>query len=132
MASITGPVLLAATGSTGNNTHTGVNVAPSTVPTTAFEFIVEVAGATPSITWKVQGTIDPVSVTDANANWVDIPYLPANTDVSAVAALTATAVGGTLIFLDTASGQRFFRRLRLVTSANTNVTYRCEATILQV
>lgn len=124
------PVSLAATGSTGNNTHTGTHVGAE-ADAIEFRFIVEAAGATPTVTFKVQGTNDDTSVSDANAVWTDIMYLPAGSDTGASATQTATAVGATVFFHDTPSGVRFYRRFRLVTSANTNITYRCEARVLQ-
>lgn len=125
-ASIVGPQFLAPAGSTGNNTHNGLAI-NADADAVQFKFIVEVAGATPTVTFKVQGTNDDPSTSDANAAWTDIPYIPANTNTSAVTTQTVTAVGSTIFFLDIQSGARFFRRYRVVTSANTNITYRCEA-----
>lgn len=124
-ATVVGPLLLAAAGTTGNNTGTGVNINPPD-GANAFNFIVEVAGATPTVTFKIQGCTDDKSVSDANVTWNDIPYITANSDTVATTAITVTATGKTTIFLDIASGARFFTRYRLVTSANTNITYRAE------
>lgn len=124
--SVVGPLNLAPTGSTGNVTGTGLNVNPP-CDSVAFKFVVEVAGATPTVTFKIQGCVDDPSVSDANATWVDVPYITSNTDTVATTTQTATAVGGTVFFLDVAAGARFFRRYRVVTTANTNVTFRCEA-----
>lgn len=126
MAASIVPISLAATGSTGNNTHNGAH-AGAEADAVEFRFIVEAVGATPTVTFKIQGTNDDTNVTDANAVWTDISYIPANTNTAANATQTATAVGTTVFFSDIQSGARFWRRFRLVTSANTNVTYRCEA-----
>lgn len=123
------PISLAATGSTGNNTHNGAH-AGAEADAVEFRFIVEAAGATPTVTFKVQGTNDDTNVTDANAIWTDIAYYPATTDTVASATQTVTAVGTTVFFLDVGNGSRFYRRFRLVTTANTNITYRSEARAL--
>lgn len=125
-ATLVGPLPLAPTGTTGNNTHTGINVNPPD-GSTIFNFIVEAVGGTPTVTFKIQGCVDAPTVTDANVTWFDIPYFPANSDTLATATQTVTATGKTTFFLDIASGSRLFTRFRLVTTANTNVTYRCEA-----
>lgn len=85
----------------------------------AFEFIVEAVGATPTVTFKWQGSVDGV-------NFFDVAYITDATDVLAVAALTKTAVGATIVFLANPAA-RAFKIFRLVVSANTNVTYRAEA-----
>lgn len=126
MSQIFGPVALAANGSTGNNTHTGVAIGPN-ADAVEFEFVVEAAGATPTVTFVVQGTDDDPSVADGSANWVAIEYFPAGSDTASNANQTVTAVGATWFSLDTESTARFYRRFRLVTTANTNITYHCSA-----
>lgn len=118
-------ITVAPAGSTGNNVHAGVGL-PGIAHLLAIAFICEVAGATPTVTWKVQGAVDPLTVLDANAAWVDLPYVTPATDTLAQATIARTAVGEDLIWL-AQSAIRLFRRIRLVTTANTNVTYRCEA-----
>lgn len=86
--------------------------------------MVEVAGATPTVTWKVQGSPEQESVSDANSTWFDLIYVTDAVDTTAVTALTSTAVGKKVIFEDELSGFRQYHKLRLVTSANTNITYR--------
>lgn len=108
---------LAATGSTGNVTGASVEVAPC--EKVAFQFTIEVAGATPTVTWKVQGSLD------GNA-WYDIAYTVAANDTLAVAAIVSTSVGSEALFL-AGSRHRHFRFYRLVTSSNTNVTFRSKA-----
>lgn len=109
---------LAAAGSTGNNTHPAVG-AGAAADRVAVQFVVEAAGATPTVTWKAQGSMD-------GSNWYDVEYVTDSTDTAAKTALTATAVGAQVIFVDTAGGSRFYPFYRLVTSSNTNVTYRGE------
>jgi hypothetical protein len=111
----------AAAGTTGNNTHAGVAVDPVTEKI-AFEFVVEAAGGTPTVTYKVQATLDAPSVVDASANWFDVMLLPAASE-TAVATDTKTAVGAYVYYLAQAH-TRFARRFRVVTSLNTNITYR--------
>jgi hypothetical protein len=89
----------------------------------AIEFITEAVGATPTVTYKVQGTLADGAISDANAGWVDVPYVTDATDTLSQATRSMTATGSQVAWLSNAQG-RFFRRLRLVTSANTNVTYR--------
>jgi hypothetical protein len=111
----------APTGSTGNNNHAGVGANPS-ADKVALEVIVEAIGATPTVTYKLQATLDDDSVADAFADWFDVELLPAASE-TAVATDTKTAVGVYVYYL-AQSAVRFGRRYRLVTSANTNVTYR--------
>ena len=116
---------LAGVGSTGDNVHPGVSV-QGTYETLAFQFVVEVVGATPTVAWKVQGSSDdPEDVSDANAHWFDVLYVTDSTDTSATAAQTATVVGAQVEFLSNPVARRY-RRYRLVTSANTNVTYHAD------
>ena len=118
--------LLAPAGSTGNNTHTSIGISPVSARLAA-TLIVEAVGATPTLTWKVQVSIDDTSVTDANSTWFDLIYFtPTTNDTAAVATRVVTAVGLDVVFPDTANDARFWRKARLVTTANTNVTYRGE------
>jgi hypothetical protein len=114
---------LAPTGSTGNNTHAGLRLTPVDNMMIGIEFVVEVAGATPTITWKVQGTLAEPTVADASAGWEDIPYVLSSTATESQAARTAKAAGSQFQWL-ALSNIRFYKRLRLVTTANTNITYR--------
>lgn len=117
MASMSGPHYLANKGSTGNVTSAALLANPD-AEEMAVQFVVEAAGATPTVTWKVQGSLDGV-------NYVDVSYITPATSVAAVAAKTLTAVGVDIIFLDQPA-TRQYKFLRLVVSANTNITYRCE------
>ena len=110
--------ILANTGTTGNNTHVATDSGPAPGPICA-QFVVEVAGATPTVTWKVQGSQD-------GTNFFDLAYFTDASDTSATAALTSTGVGAKVVFLDTVNSGRMYQFYRLVTSANTNITYRGE------
>lgn len=122
--------LAAASGSTGNNTHSAIKCGPARG--LALALVVENGGATPTISWKVQGTLANNDVTDANATWFDVLLLPAASDTVAAIPLvipSPTAVTGFVSAVWIAQGQiRFLPRIRVVTSANTNVTYRVEMT----
>lgn len=109
--------VLAPAGSTGNNTHAAVN-APPMAANVAFQFVVEAAGATPTVTFKFQGSLD-------GTNWYDLDYVTDAVDTGAVAARTVTAVGAYAEFVQSPL-QRAFTQYRCVTSANTNITYRAE------
>jgi len=122
-------VPLAPPGSTGNNSHQSVGLGPAPV-LVAVEFVVEQVGATPQITFKLQGTFDPGQVADGAANWFDLIMLASDNETAAVlTTLNPAVVGAVLRYLShggaTKGGRvRFVPRVRLVTSANTNVTYR--------
>ena len=113
MANI-GRTALTAAAQTGNNTHNAVELGKE-IRQVAWEFVVEAVGATPTVTWKLQGSMD-------GTNFYDVAYLTDATDTVAVATRTATAVGRQVGFLSLSS-VRVYRYYRLVTSANTNVTY---------
>ena len=104
---------LAPAGSTGNNNHTGVAVNEDQ-DAMALEFVVSAVGATPTVTAKIQGSFD-------NTNWHDIAVVPPDSDTLGTT-FTVTAVGKTIRFAKDDLG-RFWKFVRLVTSANTNVTY---------
>lgn len=109
---------LTATGQTGNNTHTGVPIHDG-YDSTMLQFVVEVAGGTPTVTWKFQGSNDTTD--GSNGNWYDIAYVTDSSDTAAVATIVSTAVGAKAIF-----PVRPYKWIRLVTSSNTNITYRAE------
>lgn len=111
---------LAASGSTGNNNHQSVSVAPA-AQLIAVEFVVEVAGGTPTVTYKLQGTFDRGEISDGSAGWFDLILLPSDNETAAVTRVV-TAVGDYASYL-AQSHVRFVPRVRLVTSANTNITY---------
>lgn len=121
---------IAAEGSAGNNTHPSVEIDPSIdVSQFVLQFIVEAAGATPTVTYKYQVSADDPSVTDANSTWSDLNYVPFQDGTETVAAATRarTTVGSdTLIPFMGTKARQIFRKIRLVTTLNTNVTYRSE------
>jgi hypothetical protein len=109
---------LAPAGSTGNNTHSAVGISEG-AERFAVQFVVEAVGGTPTVTWKAQGSMD-------GSNWYDVFYVTDASDTGAASTRTATAVGAQTEFLDLAGGSRFYNQFRIVTSSNTNVTYRAE------
>lgn len=118
MANYSGVQYLASPGTTGNVTGSAVQVDPG-FENVGFQFVVEAVGATPTVTYKVQGSLD-------NSNWSDISYITASSDTAASTTQTATGVGATTFFLNQNNENRFFQYFRIVTSANTNVTFRAE------
>lgn len=104
---------LAAT-STGNNTHTAQRADAGDAY--AFEMEVTAIGATPTITWVIQGSMD-------NVNFFPIAYITDATDTVAVAGRVMTTVSTQIEFLANPAARQY-AYWRLVTSANTNVTYR--------
>lgn len=115
-------VKLAPVGSTGNNTHPSQGVPEGTLAL-AVEFEITAVGGTPTVTYKVQGSLDDGSTDDASSDWFDLIVLPSASD-TAVATDTKTAVGAFTYFL--AQARMLVRKVRLVTSANTNVTYEAD------
>jgi hypothetical protein len=120
MTAFSGPVPLAPTGSTGNNTHAGVGLQDS-ADKLAVEIVGEVIGATPTLTVAVQGTMAKDNVSDAAALWFPLMLLPSDSDVGATTRVV-TALGSAVSYLSQAH-TRFVKRVRVVTTANTNYTY---------
>lgn len=115
---------LAPTGSTGSNTHASHRVSPACRSIGA-EVVIEAVGATPQITAKLQGSIDDDQTADGSAQWFDLAVIPSDSDTAAATAVrNPTAVGASLTVYVSQSQSRVVRRVRLVTSANTNTTYR--------
>lgn len=112
---------LAPDGSTGNNTHAGLHVGADYDSATV-QFQVTAVGATPTVTWKVQGSFDSTNGTDGE--WFDMGYVTDASDGFSVATRVRTAVGSDFNFLT-----RPAKWLRLVTSANTNVTYKASVNL---
>lgn len=112
---------LSPTGSTGNNTHTAVQMPGPGLRTVAFQFVIEAVGATPAVTWKIQGSLDGVG-------YMDIPYVTNTSDTTTANPITESAptAGFRRVLWLANPLARQFRYFRLVTSANTNVTYRGE------
>lgn len=112
---------LAAAGSTGNNTHTGFNVS-SFSEHLLLNFRITAVGATPTVTFKFQVSYDDPSVADGSADWFDIAVraLDGTAATTFVVSSTKTGVGNYGFVVPEDTG---FKRVRVVTSANTNVTY---------
>lgn len=122
MAQLVGPFTLAPTGSTGNNNHTEIRV-PAYAEHVGIRFVVEAVGGTPTITYKLQGCLVPDGTAPQAADWADITLLPSDSDTSAVTRVV-TVAGSYISHLS--PFRDAFSFYRLVTSANTNVTYRAE------
>lgn len=104
-----------ATGSTGNGTGV-LNNADGLGGRVAVEFQVEAVGATPTITWQVEGSLD-------GTNWGPVDLLQMDATVAGSnAAITTTTVGKVQRFIDGGT-LRFYSNLRVRTTLNTNVTY---------
>lgn len=112
----------AATGTAGNNTHASQQL-DGNADKVALLFATENAGTT--ITYKWQGTLADPSIPDGSAEWVDLPLLPSGSETVTAAPAAVTTQSVNLNYL-AQSAVRFFRRVRLVTSANTGFTYHAE------
>ena len=115
-------------GETGNDTSNGVKVLPETRDI-LLNFIVEAAGAGPTVTYKWQYSLDAHDITDAAATWTDVSYtLPtdtAETFASTTRARTSVSIDTLLPYMG-AKVSMAYRRFRVVTTSNTNITYRAE------
>lgn len=107
----------------GNATHASLEV-PNDADALAVEFRVTVIGATPTITWIAQGSDDDATVTDANSDWYALFGLPSAGAAEASVGGTVTTLGVSEFFLELV--RRPVKKIRIVTSANTNVTYDSE------
>lgn len=111
---LTDRFLLAPVGTTGNNTGASATLGTD-YKNLIVQFVVEAIGATPTVTFKVQSSVD-------GTNWVDAWYVTDTTDSGSSSTTTVTTVGVTRLY--TTRPAPFWR---VVTTLNTNVTYRCEA-----
>jgi hypothetical protein len=104
----------------------GTTTVPGTLPVVeldsdpddiCMELFVEIAGATPAISYKWQGSVD-------GTVWFDLMYITdaSDTPATAVRAITPTTGSSTLQWRS--NSLRRYRFLRCVPSAITNVTYR--------
>ena len=114
---------LAPVGSTGNNTHLGVHSKAANAQV-GFQFTVEAIGATPTVTWKYQGSVD-------NVNFYDIFYVTDASDTATAATRVETTVISRIQWLSRLALTRQYTYYRLVTSANTNVTYSADMWIFE-
>lgn len=109
----------------GTNQAAGNNVeAPVDADVLALEFRVSAVGATPTVTYQWQGSDDGPEVTEANSDWYNIFATPASGAADANAGGTEVAVVDREFYLDL--HKRPVRKVRLVVSANTNVTWDSE------
>lgn len=113
--------LCAAVGSTGNNTHQSVGVSQD-ADSIAVDFRATAIGATPTITFVIQGSFDDPQTADASSTWVTAFVYPNGSDTGTAAPAAVTTVTSNPVWLSGNIG-RFYKKIRLVTSANTNVTY---------
>lgn len=100
--------------STGNSTGSSILIGAN-YQNVAFVFNVTAIGATPTVTWKFQGSID-------GTNWFDVAYVTDASDTLSTATEVDTTVSQSVHFLAN-PGTRKYKFFRCVTSANTNVTY---------
>lgn len=111
---------LHAVGSTGNTRAYIRNLQDMTRG--EIEFKIEAVGATPTVSFVVQGLNiggDPT----VDADWSTLALGVADaTTASSTTAVTVTAVGKTRRFID-GLDKRFFDAIGILTSANTNVTF---------
>ena len=104
-------------GSTGNNSHNPIGVAPPTTEI-CLEFNLEAVGTT--VTFKVQGLVADLS-SPAAADWNDLAVVTADSDTP-ITTKAVTVVGRYYVYVSQAQS-RFLKKIRLVTSANTGCTY---------
>lgn len=90
----------------------------------AVEFEIEAVGATPNVSWNVQGLV-PGGDPAVAAHWVNLALVQADSTVAASnAAVTGNAVGKTFRFVDgQAFDDRFFDAIAVNINSNTNVTF---------
>lgn len=108
---------LAPTGSTGN--VSGASYAVHGVyEALVFLFVVEEVGASPTVTYKFQGSPD-------GENWFDVGYITDVSDTISSATRAMTAAGSQVAFLSNPVARRY-AFFRVVTTGNNNVTFRAE------
>lgn len=120
MASFVGPIQAAAVGSTGNNNHTGVQAGPEN-DSVAVDFNVEAIGATPTVTFELQGSLDTTNGVDGN--WFSVALISPISDTLAVSAVVTTVTHNLYFVKQVGGHERFLAWYRVKTTANTNVTY---------
>lgn len=95
--------------------------------TVAIEFEVEAIGATPTVTFTVQGQLDrtPPKLDDDPASplWENLAYVRSDaTTAASSAAQVITTVSKTILWVEGLE-KRSFRSLAINVTANTNVTF---------
>jgi hypothetical protein len=110
--------VLAPTGSNSNQTGPAVAVGIGTTNTMVFQFVVESAGGSPTVTYQFQGSID-------GANWYNVAYVTDTSDTVSTAARVRTGTGADVCFLSNPIA-RAYNYIRVVVSGINNITYRAE------
>lgn len=108
---------LAPSGSTGNVIGASYAVGGS-YEALALLFVVEAVGASPTVTYRFQGSPDGV-------NWFDVGYITDASDTISTSTRAMTATGSQVAFLSNPVARRY-AYFRVVTSSNNNVTFRAE------
>lgn len=120
---------LIAAGATTNQTSASKPINPDT-DYVCFRIVCEAIGATPAISWLIQGSSDDAAVTDGNSFFFPIGYVldgsGGSPDTVTFAARTGPIVAGTAQEIYPASAFRKYRKYRVVISGDVNVTYRVE------
>jgi hypothetical protein len=111
--------VLAPSGSNGNQTGPAVGIGVGTTNTMVFQFVVEAAGGSPTVTFQFQGSID-------NEYWYPIAYVTDSSDTVSTASRVMTATGASVCFLSNPIA-RAYNYVRVVVSGINNITYRAEA-----
>jgi hypothetical protein len=116
---------LAKKGSTGTGTaFSPIGGGLERVARIGIEFEVEAIGATPTITFTIEGLMAD------GVTWATLALVQADsTQAASVAGITTAVVGKTFRFVD-GLDKRYVRGLRVNVSANTNVTFSARATAL--
>lgn len=112
---------LAAVGTVANTTHPSVAL-DELEGKVQVEVEITAVGATPTVTYKVQGSFDNPTVPDADSDWADLELDPLD-NTAAAASFTKTAVG---VYQYAIPEQDVPSKIRLVSSAILNVTYEAE------
>lgn len=107
---------------TGHNTHASVPT-EEREGSISVQFLVEQVGGTPTITFKVQSSFDGPEIADDDSNWADLELDPLDNSGAGLT-FTKTQVG---TYQYAVPPQDQPRKIRLVTSDITNVTYSATA-----
>lgn len=119
------PVKLAAAGSTGTGRFSAAHGFDYSEKI-GVEFVVEAIGATPTLSFTIQGLKLGGDATVAT-DWVDIEYVDIDSATAvSKAAIVVTTTGRTVKFVD-GLDKRVFDGIAVNVSANTNVTFHANA-----
>ena len=106
-------------GSTGNNTHQSVGLTGD-AESVCVDFRATAVGTT--VTFVVQGSFDEPQTADGSSTFVTAFVYPVGSDTGTAAPAAVTTVSSNPVWLS-GSLFRFYKKIRIVTSANTGVTY---------